>query len=828
MAQSESNPLMQLAREFVATTSHSIFLTGKAGTGKTTFLHHLKQASPKQMIVTAPTGVAAINAGGVTLHSFFQLPFGPFVPGGEAERQAAAHRLNRQKRDIIQGLDLLVIDEISMVRCDLLDAVDFVLRRQRRTDRPFGGVQLLMIGDLHQLAPVVPDKDWAILRDFYDSGYFFSSRALAATDVTPIALEHIYRQSDADFIALLNRVRDNQLDDAALAQLNARHIPGFTPDDADGYITLTTHNRSADRINDTRLHDLDAKPRRFTARIEGDYPAHAYPTAETLTLKAGAQVMFVRNDSSADKRYFNGKIGTVTELERERIVVRCPPDGTHPETEIDVEPVAWENVQYGIDPETKEITEEVVGKFIQYPLRLAWAITIHKSQGLTFERAIIDAGAAFSHGQVYVALSRCKTFEGLVLSTPIPRRAVMTDRRVAHYVGAATRNPPTWTQLDRARIAYQQRLLQECWSFDDLGARLRRLLGLLRDNASVIDAHGSDSMDELEQQMRQEVVEVGGKFRNQLRCLYREDQVPEDDAHLQERVRKASAYFGSRLDAQLRPWLNAFGFETDNKALRKSLGQAVDELRKAMAIKTACIESCREGFATNAYLDAVSKARIDLDARPPQTGNRPEPDAGAAEGPDDLLAALQAWRKRRGEAEGRDGSTQHHTLTRAVLRRIAEARPNSRKALKSIHGIGKRSVERYGAEILAIVAEHRQPAASDAEAAARPGKPRNPTETAQDTDTRLTSYRLHREGLSIQEIAERRSLKPTTIEGHLADFIRAGKLAVTDFIGDEKLARMSAVLTETGTDTLGPAKQALGDDCSYGELKMVQAHLARK
>ncbi|NBC12326.1 MAG: hypothetical protein GVY09_03095 [Gammaproteobacteria bacterium] len=308
--------------------------------------------------------------------------------------------------------------------------------------------------------------------------------------------------------------------------------------------------------------------------------------------------------------------------------------------------------------------------------------------------------------------------------------------------------------------------------------------------------------------------------------MYREDQVPEDDAHLQERVRKASAYFGSRLDAQLRPWLDAFGFETDNKALRKSLGQAVEELRKALAIKTACIESCREGFATSAYLDAVSKARIDLDARPPQAGTRP--DAGKVTGGDDLLAALQAWRKRKGEAEARDGSTQHHTLTRAVLRRIAEARPNSRKALKTIHGIGKRSVERYGAEILAIVAEHRQPVASDAEAAARPAKTRNPTETAPETDTRLTSYRLHREGLSIQEIAERRSLKPTTIEGHLADFIRAGKLAVTDVIGDEKLARMSAVLTETGTDTLGPAKQALGDDCSYGELKMVQAHLARK
>ncbi|MGD2019741.1 MAG: helix-turn-helix domain-containing protein [Thiohalocapsa sp.] len=823
MKDTVTNPQMQLAREFVRTTNRSVFLTGKAGTGKTTFLHNLKGDLPKHMIVTAPTGVAAINAGGVTLHSFFQLPFGPFVPGGEAERQAVVHRLKREKRDIIRSLDLLVIDEISMVRCDLLDAVDFVLRRHRASDLPFGGVQLLMIGDLHQLAPVVPDKDWAILRDVYDSGYFFSSRALQATDVVPIALEHVYRQSDPHFIALLNRVRDNELDDATLTQLNARHVPGFTPDASEGWITLTTHNRSAERINEERLEALDAKPFRFKAKIDGDYPAHSWPTAETLTLKVGAQVMFVRNDSSADKRYFNGKIGTVTQLSRGRIVVQCPATASEPETDIDVEPVTWENIEYSIDEDTKEISEAVIGTFTQYPLRLAWAITIHKSQGLTFERAIIDAGAAFSHGQVYVALSRCKTFEGMVLSSPIPRRVIKTDRAVSQYVGAATRNPPTHQQLDEARIAYQQRLLRECWDFNDIGSRLRKLRGTLRSNHKVLDLTGADDMDAVERQALDAVVTVGRKFRRELEALFRQDQVPEEDAHLQERVRKASAYFSRELQQGLGPWLEAFSFDTDNKALRKTLNEAVTELRKALTIKSSGVESCREGFATHTYLNALAKARIDLDTRPARaaSGSRAKPrddSAGDSESPD-LLAALRQWRNEKADEEERDGVTRYRILTRAVLRRIADTLPESPQALAAISGIGKHTVERYGEEILSIVAAHQ---------AAAGGQRRRTEADAPQEDTKRVSYRLHQEGLSIKQIAARRSLKPTTIEGHLAHYIGTGDLAVTDFIDVDKLTRITAVLNEKGTDTFGPAKAALGDDCSYGELKMVRAHLARK
>jgi len=344
------NPELQLAHDFVETTDRHIFLTGKAGTGKTTFLHNLKGNTHKRMIVTAPTGVAAINAGGVTLHSFFQLPFGPFVPGSEADGRPNQHRFGKAKINIIKSLDLLVIDEISMVRADLLDGVDGVLRRFRRNDLPFGGVQLLMIGDLRQLSPVVKDEDWAILREFYDSMYFFSCRALRLSELVVIELKHVFRQSDTRFIDLLNRVRDNRLDQASLQELNSRYRKDFRPGDNEGYITLSTHNSGADAINESRLKALQRKAHSFQAEIEGDFPEYSYPTSPVLTLKEGAQVMFIKNDPSPEKLYFNGKIGKITRIAERSVFVICPGD----QEEILVEPALWENIKYRIDPATRK------------------------------------------------------------------------------------------------------------------------------------------------------------------------------------------------------------------------------------------------------------------------------------------------------------------------------------------------------------------------------------------------------------------------------------------------------------------------------------------
>ncbi len=438
---SPTNHELQLANDFVQYTGCNIFLTGKAGTGKTTFLHNLHKNTAKRMIITAPTGVAAINAGGVTLHSFFQLSFGPFVPGSETyeHNKQRQFRFSKEKKRIIQSLDLLVIDEISMVRADLLDAVDAALRRYRRNNQPFGGVQLLVIGDLHQLSPVAKQDEWHLLQQYYESAYFFSSKALALTELLTIELKHIYRQSEAGFIKLLNRVRNNRLDESSMEALNRRYIRDFTPGEDQGYITLTTHNLSAESINQNRLQALSKKEYRFNAEISGDFPEHIYPTLATLLLKEGSQVMFVRNDPSAEKLYYNGKIGKITKLSNKSICVVCP--GNH--NEIVVDPVVWENIKYTLNEETKEIEEDIIGSFKQYPLKLAWAITIHKSQGLTFEKAIIDAKAAFAHGQIYVALSRCKTMEGMVLSSPISSRGIEIDKAIMCFDENAHQNPPS-------------------------------------------------------------------------------------------------------------------------------------------------------------------------------------------------------------------------------------------------------------------------------------------------------------------------------------------------------------------------------------------------
>ena len=409
----QTNPELQLASDFIAFSSKNIFLTGRAGTGKTTFLHQLKAHSPKRMIVVAPTGVAAINAGGVTMHSFFQLPFTPFLPTHPPEGFNKMFR--KEKINIIKSLDLVVIDEISMVRADVLDAVDAVLKRFRRNQKPFGGVQLLMIGDLQQLPPVVKDEEWNILKTVYRTPYFFSSQALNKTDYVTIELKQIFRQRDEEFIEILNNVRDNQLTSESLKMLNSRYVPNFQETSEERIIQLTTHRYQAQDINQKKLDAITEEEYTFEADVYDDFPEWSYPVEKSLKLKLGAQVMFTKNSPDKPPLFHNGKIGEIVDISEHKIVVKCPGD----EAEISVQRAEWKTIRYEIDEETKAIHERVMGTFVQYPLRLAWAMTIHKSQGLTFDKVAIDARAAFAHGQVYVALSRCKTLEGLVLTSKI-------------------------------------------------------------------------------------------------------------------------------------------------------------------------------------------------------------------------------------------------------------------------------------------------------------------------------------------------------------------------------------------------------------------------
>lgn len=422
---------LDVARFIVEKTDMSLFLTGKAGTGKTTFLREVVRYTKKKCIVLAPTGIAAVNAGAMTIHSFFQFGLGPFVQG--VIEPKSDFRINKSKLELIRHLQLLIIDEVSMVRADLMDHIDVELRRIRRNSKPFGGVQLLMIGDLQQLPPIAHGGEDELLRQYYKTLYFFSSSALKSMKYSCIELKNVYRQTDRHFIDILNHARNCTLTSQDISDLNARYIPGFSPKPEDGYIRLMTHNRQVDYVNETELEKLDSKPYTFVAAVTGTFPEESYPTADSLTLKKGAQVMFIKNDS--ERRFINGTLGEVKSIDKNSIAVRLAESGTV----IDVEPMEWQNIRYQFDEESKEISSKQIGRFKQYPLKAAWAITVHKSQGLTFDKAIIDVHAAFSPGQAYVALSRCRTLDGLVLSSPVSASVFMRDNAVDAYMNYISR-----------------------------------------------------------------------------------------------------------------------------------------------------------------------------------------------------------------------------------------------------------------------------------------------------------------------------------------------------------------------------------------------------
>ncbi len=439
----ETSMPAEIAAKFVNYTSKHVFLTGKAGTGKTTFLRKLIQLTHKKAMICAPTGIAAINAAGVTIHSLFQLPFGAFFPDAAGSvinqnitfnfntpRTMVKH-LNMQgnKRRMIQELELLVIDEVSMLRADMLDAIDFSLRYIRRNKNvPFGGVQLLFIGDLHQLPPVVKNDEWRVMAGFYKSIYFFDALALQNNPPVYIELDKIYRQDDSVFIDLLNNLRNNQITAQDTALLQQHFIRDFKPAATENYITLTTHNNKADAINRDRLTQLTSKSYFFDAKVSGEFSEHAYPNDKSLELKVGAQIMFIKNDMTAEKRYYNGKIGVVHHIEKGVVEIELPED----KTVIQISPYTWENVKYKLNEATNEIEENVAGSFVQYPIKLAWAITVHKSQGLTFDKAIIDIGDAFAPGQAYVALSRLRSLKGLVLTSHLRDSGLQQDQNI-HY-----------------------------------------------------------------------------------------------------------------------------------------------------------------------------------------------------------------------------------------------------------------------------------------------------------------------------------------------------------------------------------------------------------
>ena len=600
----EQNNELRTAWDFVEHTGRSIFLTGKAGTGKTTFLKTIVEHSSKRSIVVAPTGVAAINAGGMTIHSFFQLPFSPFVPGAKIESR---FDFGKEKRKIIASLDLLIIDEISMVRSDLLDAIDSVLRKFRDRYKPFGGVQLLMIGDLQQLTPVVTPEDDMMLKPYYDTPYFFGSKALAQIDYVTIQLEKVYRQQDEVFLTLLNHIREGQPTAEDMTLLNARYQPTFIPKPEEGYIRLTTHNQMANNYNESELKKLKGHPYTYRAKIEGTFPEYSYPTAETLTLKEGAQVMFVKNDPSGEHRYYNGRIGHVTCAEDNRLEVYCPGDANA----IEVEPLEWENSRYTLNEETHEIETEVLGKFSQLPLRLAWAITIHKSQGLTFERAIIDASLSFAPGQVYVALSRCKTLEGMVLASQIPPQAIINDERVDDYISHQEEAAQhSIEQLPTLKDEYYRYLLMELFDFKDILYR-EEYLGRI-----IIEFfyHAFTDIAELHKRAledyKQQVMVVAEKWRAVIQ------QMTIDALHEEEfleRVKRSAAYFEKTMYELLaKPLALVPDIKSQNKLAMKRLTENYVDLRQTWLSRRFLLQDMSQNTFTIAdYLRRKQHSLLD-------------------------------------------------------------------------------------------------------------------------------------------------------------------------------------------------------------------------
>jgi hypothetical protein len=753
------------ATKFINYTNKNIFLTGKAGTGKTTFLKQIVNNTYKKSLIVAPTGIAAINAGGVTIHSMFQLPFGAFVPANQDKESynerikfhsPAALIKNLQmfdsKRKLLREVELLIIDEVSMLRADLLDAIDCVLRHVRRNNNPFGGVQMLFIGDLLQLPPVVKNEEWDVLRQYYNSIYFFNARVLAENKPVYIELDKIYRQKDDRFVTLLNHLRDGIENKEDNELLNTFYKPNFTPLPSENYITLTTHNNKADEINKTYLQSIKSKSHYFEAVIEADFMEHQYPIEKRLELKIGAQVMFIKNDPTGAQRFFNGKIGVISSISDEHIKVKL----SEREPAIEVEKYVWKNIRYKLNNTTNEIEEIIAGTFTQYPIRLAWAITVHKSQGLTFEKAIVDVGQAFAPGQIYVALSRLKSLDGLVLSSKINFNSINQDSKVTDY----SKNETAAQNLNEILSSESYRFIKEhsLRCFD-----LNELIKLFENHTDSYPIEKQKSAKQRYHQWAKDleaeiksIVPHASAFQRQIKQILDAKEEGHLD-FLQQRIQAAKAYFAPILKI------------ISNKILRHIL-----ILKSEKKIKGYIEELFVLEVKTFEQLKLINKAGIVIES---------------------IITSTE--------------------LSKSIVDK-ATADSSRTELLNQIFS-----------PVETVVNETKQTKTKKGNKKTKELTTEKPKTTVVKLDTREETLQLLKEGKSPEEIAKARGFTITTIEGHLAYFIAKGELDAKKFVDEEKIKNIIIVSKTLNTLQLSPIKQALGDEYSYGDIKLALAsHLA--
>lgn len=812
----EHNEIFDLAYRFVTETSENIFLTGKAGTGKTTFLKYLKENSTKNIVVAAPTGVAAINAGGVTLHSLFQLPFHPFLPTkNNKEELLAKMRYNKQRQDLLRKMDLLVIDEISMVRCDVMDAIDTILKHARRNYHlPFGGVQLLCIGDLHQLPPVAQNHEWNILSEFYQSPFFFDSQAIKEQSPLLIELTKIYRQKEDSFVRLLNKVRNNQMDADDFEDLHLRFEPTFRPERDEKYITLTSHNNQADNINQQELYKLDTPSFKYKAVVEEEFPENMYPVEFELSLKKGAQVMFLKNDL-IQKRYYNGKIGVIKSLEKEKIIVDC--DGF----EIEVGKETWDNSRYTLNRADGKLEQETLGTFTQYPLRLAWAITIHKSQGLTFEKVMIDAGAAFSSGQVYVALSRCTSLEGIVLLSKIPPAAIHSNDNVIIGQQSLSYKGSLVERFAGARQLFTQQLLEDIFSFREMNSAVEQTAFLIQQHKDKLNSDATGWIENFKNHLAADK-EVGLKFIGHISFLMKDEGIIENNAALQKRISDAANHFVPKLETYINE-LKSNPLNTEHKETATPINEKLNDLAVALYNSNFYMQYCKQPFSVTAFLQHKLKyvqPRFKINCYASETGETPA-DVSNAE----LYDTLKRWRNM---ICSETGQPIYMVANQATLQEIATYLPRTKKDLMLISGFGKAKAEKFGDEILEAVNSFCErhnletnvgelPKKADKEKAQRK------INAVTKTDTKTISFDLFKAGKNIAEIAAERNMTVGTIETHLIPFILDGVIDINDLVAAKKRKLILDAAAIHGTQSLKTLIDTLPEGFSYGELRMVLA-----